>query len=175
MSFLRELNPVLLLRPATPADVALVLSWTPEPEALRRWSGPATRWPATPGSFWEDINNSDATTFAYDSPETGLVAFGQVRFREQTYGHLARVIVSPAQRGRGHGRAVCVALMREAPRLHPITAYSLYVFPDNHHAIGLYRSLGFVENGMHPKFNCVLMQAPLSAGEGGAGDLNPLV
>jgi ribosomal protein S18 acetylase RimI-like enzyme len=58
--------------------------------------------------------------------------------------------------------------MREAARLHPITAYSLYVFPDNLNAIGLYRSLGFVKNGMHPKFNCVLMLAPLSAGEGGA-------
>ena len=35
--------------------------------------------------------------------------------------------------------------------------------PDNTNAIGLYRSLGYVEKGMHPKFNCVLMEAPLSA------------
>ena len=53
--------------------------------------------------------------------------------------------------------------MREAVRLHPIEAFSLYVFPDNPNAIALYRSLGFVEQGMHPQFNCVLMEAPLSA------------
>ncbi|MDB6165688.1 MAG: GCN5-like N-acetyltransferase [Lacunisphaera sp.] len=156
------------LRRATPADVALALSWTPQADALRRWSGPATRWPATPGSLWADISAADTTTFAFDLPGLGMIAFGQVRFREQTYGHLARIIVSPTQRGRGQGRAFCLALMREAARLHPITAYSLYVFPDNLNAIGLYRSLGFVKNGMHPKFNCVLMLAPLSAGEGGA-------
>jgi ribosomal-protein-alanine N-acetyltransferase len=161
--------PPPVLRRATSADIALALAWTPEADALRRWSGPSTRWPATPESLWEDINNPDATTFAYAPAAGGMIAFGQVRFRERTYGHLARVIVSPAERGHGHGRAFCLALMREAPRLYPITAYSLYVFPDNHHAIALYRSLGFVENGMHPKFNCVLMQAPLAAGEGGAG------
>lgn len=158
-----ELSPPPALRRAAPADVALALAWTPEVDSLRRWAGPATRWPATPESLWEDINATDATTFAFASPEFGTIAFGQVRFREQTYGHLARLIVSPAQRGRGQGRAFCIALMREAPRLHPITAYSLYVFPDNHRAIRLYRSLGFVERGMHPEFNCILMQAPLSA------------
>ena len=162
---MREVNPPPpALRPATPADAAIALSWTPEDEALRRWAGPGTRCPATPGSLWEDINNSDATTYAFESRVDGLVGIGQVRFREQTYGHLARIIVSPPHRGRGLGRALCTALMREAVRLHPtIKACTLYVFPDNLNAIALYRSLGFAEQGMHPKFNCVLMQAPLSA------------
>jgi ribosomal protein S18 acetylase RimI-like enzyme len=152
------------LRPATPADVAAALSWTPEAETLRRWAGPSVRCPATPESLWADINNADATTFALESPGDGLAGLGQVRHREQTYGHLARVIVSPRQRGRGLGRVLCTALMREAVRLHPsITAFSLYVFPDNLPAIGLYRSLGYVEVGMHPQFNCTRMEAPRSA------------
>lgn len=155
--------PTVTLRPATPADAAVALSWTPDDEALRRWAGPSTRCPATPESLWADISHADATTFALESPEHGLVGFGQVRFREQAYGHLARIIVSPRHRGHGLGRALCRALMREAPRLHAIEAYSLYVFPDNLNAVALYRSLGFVEQGMHPQFNCVLMQAPLNA------------
>jgi len=114
-------------------------------------------------SLWEDISSSDASTFAFVSAAGELRGLGQVRFREQTYGHLARIIVSPHHRGQGLGRALCAALMREAVRLHPIEAFSLYVFPDNPNAIGLYRSLGYVEKGMHPKFNCVLMEAPLSA------------
>ena len=149
------------LRPATPADAAIALSWTPEVEALRRWAGPSTRWPATPESLWADITSADATTFALDPSGLGLVGFGQVRFREQHFGHLARIIVSPNHRGLGLGRTLCTALMREAVRLYPIRAFSLYVFPDNPTAIALYHSLGFVERGMHEKFNCLLMEAPL--------------
>ncbi len=155
--------PAPQLRRATVEDAAVTLSWTPEDEALRRWAGPATRCPATIESFWEDINNTDATTFAFVTREAALVGFGQVRYREQTHGHLARVIVSPEFRGQGLGRRLCLALMREASRLHPIAAYSLYVYPDNSTAIALYRSLGFVEQGKHPRFDCTLMVAPLSA------------
>ena len=156
-------QPPPTLRRATPADVALALSWTPEDDALRRWAGPSARCPATAQSLWEDISHSDATTFAFVSSAGDMLGLGQVRFREQTYGHLARIIVSPRHRGQGLGRALCVALMREAVRLHPLTAFSLYVFPDNPNAIALYRSLGYIEKGLHPKFNCLLMEAPLTA------------
>ena len=162
---MRDLTPApaARLRPATPADAAIALAWTPADEALRRWAGPSTRCPATPESLWADISSTDATTYAYESPEHGLIGFGQVRFREQAYGHLARIIVSPRRRGAGLGRALCLALMREAPRLYPIKGYSLYVYPDNTAAIALYRSLGFAEQGLHPQFNCILMRAPLTA------------
>lgn len=149
------------LRPATLADAAIALTWTPEAEPLRRWAGPSTRWPATPESLWADITSVDANTFALEPSGLGLVGFGQVRLRESHFGHLARIIVSPNHRGLGLGRTLCTALMREAIRLHPIRAYSLYVYPDNPTAIALYRTLGFVERGVHEKFNCLLMEAPL--------------
>jgi ribosomal protein S18 acetylase RimI-like enzyme len=155
--------PGATLRPATPAEVATALAWTPTGEALRHWAGPSTRWPATPQSLWEDITAANATTFAWQSPTQELVGLGQVRWREQAYGHLARIIVDPERRGRGLGRALCLALMREATRLHSIQGFSLYVFPDNQKALALYRSLGFVEQGMHPQFNCLLLHAPLTA------------
>jgi len=160
-------NPPPVLRRATPADTAVALAWTPEDDALRRWAGPSTRCPATAESFWAEINHANATPFALDHPQHGLVGFGQVRFREQTYGHLARIIVSPHQRGLGLGRLLCAALMREALRLHPgITGHSLYVFPDNPTAIALYRSLGFEDRGLHPTQHCMLMEAPLAAHRG---------
>jgi ribosomal protein S18 acetylase RimI-like enzyme len=153
-----------ILRPATPADAAVALAWTPQDDALRRWAGPGTRCPATPETLWADITSADATTFAYESPADGLVGFGQVRFREEAYGHLARIIVSPAHRGRGLGRSLCLALMREAVRLHPaIKAFTLFVFTDNPTAIALYRSMSYVDRGLHPQFNCMLMEAPRSA------------
>jgi ribosomal protein S18 acetylase RimI-like enzyme len=152
----------LSLREAILADAAIALSWTPEDDALRRWAGPSTRCPATAESLWADISGPEASTFAGVTAETGFVAFGQVRFREQAYGHLARLIVDPSRRGLGLGRALCLALMREAVHRHPIKAFSLYVYPDNHPAVALYRSLGYREQGMHPHHNCVLMVAPLS-------------
>jgi ribosomal protein S18 acetylase RimI-like enzyme len=160
---MREVTRSPILRPATRADAALALSWTPGAEELRRWSGPSTRHPATPDSLWEDINNSDATTFAWHSAAQGTIGLGQVRLREPGYGHLARIIVSPQLRGQGLGRALCLALMHEAVRLNAeVRTFSLYVFPDNTNAIGLYRSLGYVERGLHPQFNCVRMEAPRS-------------
>lgn len=160
---MRPLTPEPVLRPAGAAEAAVALAWTPRDEDLRRWAGPDTRCPPTPESFWQDINNRDAHSFALELPGAGQVGFGQVRYREQRFGHLARVIVSPAQRGRGLGRRLCTALMREALRLHPIEAFSLYVFPDNLPACELYRSLGYVEQGLHPQFGCELMVAPLAA------------
>ena len=73
----------------------MALSWTPGTEALRRWAGPNTRCPATAESLKEDINNADATTFVLVSPAGDMLGLGQVRYRENTYGHLARLIVSP--------------------------------------------------------------------------------
>ncbi|HVZ66228.1 MAG TPA: N-acetyltransferase [Lacunisphaera sp.] len=165
---MHALNPEPVLRPATAADAAVALAWTPRDEDLRRWAGPSTRCPATPESFWQDINNADARSFALELPGAGQVGFGQVRHRENRYGHLARVIVSPAHRGLGLGRWLCTGLMREALRLHPMEAFSLYVFPDNLPALELYRSLGYVERGKHPRFDCVLMEAPVAGFAQGA-------
>jgi [ribosomal protein S18]-alanine N-acetyltransferase len=151
------------LRPATPADVALTLAWSPQDDALRRWAGPDVRCPATPASLWEDIAKPAAAAFAFEAPGDGVVGYGQVRLREGRFGHLARIIVSPRHRGRGVGRALCRALMEEARRRFSLEGYSLYVFPDNANAVGLYRSLGFVDAGLDTKFNCMLMLAPLAA------------
>lgn len=69
------------LRAATKADAATALAWTPEPAALRMWSGPSTRVPATVDSLWEDITSTDAHTYAFESATHGLVGFGQVRLK----------------------------------------------------------------------------------------------
>jgi [ribosomal protein S18]-alanine N-acetyltransferase len=151
------------LRRARPDDTAILLEWSPSRELLHQWAGPTARWPATAASLWADINNLDATSFVLVLPDEEVAGFGQVRYRERQYGHLARLIISPLQRGRGYGRRLCMELMRVAPDLHPIIGYSLYVWRDNANAFGLYRSLGFVESGTHPDFATLLyMTAPLA-------------
>lgn len=150
------------LRRAIPVDAGVALSWSPSAEALRRWSGWNTRFPATAESLWEDVATAGYTTFALESTTDGMVGFGQVRFREGKFGHLARVIVSPDHRGQGLGRILCTALMREAITMNPaIEAYSLYVYDTNRTAISLYLSLGFADAGRHPDFpDVILMIAP---------------
>lgn len=153
------------LRPAGAAEAAIAWSWTPVYDDLRRWAGSTVRNPATPLSLWEDINNADATSFGLFDADGRLLGFGQVRFRERRFGHLARIIVDPKRRGQGSGRLLCQLLMREARQLHPsIEAFTLYVYRDNANAIGLYESLGYRDRGSHPKYPEVnLMLAPLEA------------
>ena len=55
---------------------------------------------------------------------------------------LRNIVVGPAWRGRGHGAALCRALLAEARRRGARAAW-LQVMPDNHAAVGLYRKLGF--------------------------------
>lgn len=151
-----------VLRRATSADAAVALSWSPTMDILHHWAGATARWPATPETFWEDINNADATSFALVAADAQMVGFGQVRHREQKYGHLARLVIAPGQRGQGFGRLLCTSLMREAPKLYPIIAYSLFVYDDNPPAIALYASLGFVRQGTHENYpNMGWMVAPL--------------
>lgn len=154
--------PQAVLRRATVADAAAALSWTPDLADLRRWAGPSMNWPDTVDAFWAELDTTDSSTFALESPSRGVVGFGQIKLRIPAFGHLARIIVNPRHRGCGFGRTLCIALMREAPRLHAIKGYSLYVYRDNSNAIALYKSLGFVERIGHPKFDeIVLMEAPL--------------
>jgi len=138
------------------------MRWTPADDDLKMWAGPKTRFPASPETFWQDINNADARSFVLEHADEGMVAFGQVRFRLQKFGHLARLIVAPFHRGRGFGRALCRELMQAAYHLHPaFEEFSLYVYPENKTAITLYASLGFVDHGPDPNFaNCHLMIAP---------------
>lgn len=153
------------LRPATLADAATALAWTPELADLRRWAGPDIECFPTPDAFLQHINRSGNANYGLCTVAGELVAFGQIGHREQTYGHLARLVVAPAWRGRGLGRLLCRSLMREARHLHPtIRGFTLYVMPDNTPALTLYLSLGFVGQGIEPKYDCLLMLAPLSAG-----------
>lgn len=62
-------------------------------------------------------------------------------------GFVTNIAVCPACRRRGIGRALIEAALAE-----PITRLALEVRASNSAAIALYRSLGFTEDGIRPRF-----------------------
>lgn len=137
----------MILRKAELEDVTTVLSWLNTEQAFRLWAGPAVRYPATPKSAWSDIEASEQNTYALINAEGQMVAFGQILRREGGIVHLARLVVDPASRGRGVGRGLYVALMKEGRLEHSVNAFTLKVYEANKPAFHLYQSLGFELNG----------------------------
>jgi ribosomal-protein-alanine N-acetyltransferase len=78
---------------------------------------------------------------------------------------LETIVVAPEFRGQGLGRLLYSALAVELRKLH-VTEILLEVRASNHAALGLYRSLGFVESGRRkgyyadPIEDAILMRLP---------------
>jgi len=149
-------------RPATPADLAEVLTWIPDAAALRLWTGPKPEFPVTAEVLWPIIAGEPDTAYALTLSEGGLAGFGQVLPKDGQWLHLARIIISPAHRRQGAGRALCRKLMRIGQQNHPQTeAFTLNVSTENLPAQALYREIGFHEYNREP--GLIRMLAPLFA------------
>lgn len=134
------------LRPARLDDLERVLSWAPDADAMRLWAGPTIGFPVSPEQLWDNLHHAPGAAFVLCVPPGGdVVGFGQVMSREDGFAHLARIIVAPSWRGQGLGRVLCTQLMSIAPTFLPVHAFSLYVYPENHRARTLYRTLGFAD------------------------------
>jgi ribosomal protein S18 acetylase RimI-like enzyme len=126
----------------------VVLAWVPDAPALRLWAGPRPVHPINPAALWTVIDGHADTTYVLATSAGEIAAFGQILRKEGNRAHLARLIVSPAVRRQGYGRALCLALMRRARQIQvPLESFSLNVYPENTVALHLYRSLGFTACG----------------------------
>jgi ribosomal protein S18 acetylase RimI-like enzyme len=155
-----EVSPAPHLRPARREDLDAVLPWAPDAEAVRLWAGPNLGFPVHRETLWENMHRHPGGVFVLCAADGAIVGLGQVLNREEGFAHLARIIVSPAARGRGHGRLLCRELMRVAPTILPVHRCSLYVYSENGAARALYRSLGFTDTREERGF--VRMEAPLA-------------
>ncbi|MDH4107579.1 MAG: GNAT family N-acetyltransferase [Gammaproteobacteria bacterium] len=127
---------------AAESDVEQLMRWFPDAASTRAWGGPFFRHPFDDASFREDLRWGRMASFALRSDAGELLAFGQCYER---YGrmNLARLAVSPAQRGRGLGRRFIATLMDAARSELSLDEFSLFVYRDNHPALRCYSSLGF--------------------------------
>jgi ribosomal protein S18 acetylase RimI-like enzyme len=130
-----------MLRSATLSDLEQVASWIPTAQDCELWAGWRVTFPIDLGALPLAIGFSETSAFSLIDDHQ-LVAFGQILKKNSSRCHLARLIVKPSVRRRGHGETLVRALLDRA-RLEDCERISLNVDALNVQAIPLYLKLGF--------------------------------
>lgn len=139
-------------------DFAQLIAAIPDAPSHLRWAGPEYAYPLDPTELKETLAKTTGAAPSFKVYKAVLAG------RNETVGHvqlvdidyakstcvLGKVLIFPAHRGKGLGRSMVRAALREAftvLRLHEVT---LSVFDSNDAAIAIYRSLGFVRRSPDP-------------------------
>lgn len=151
-----------LTQPA-PAHLKEMMGWFPSEPELRVWAGPGFRYPFDAQSFEADLEMNRLASHCLVEGDA-LLAFGQYYNRLDRC-HLGRLVVSPAQRGKGIVGALIGQLSELGRRRLGTQGYSLFVLGDNLGARAAYERLGFAAAeypGEMPLENCLYMTKPES-------------
>ncbi len=134
-----EAECVSVIRPASPADI-------PQMEEIERQSFHVP-WSRASLSNELDNTNSHLLVSVVDGKLSGYIVVWEIAGEAD----LLRIAVSPQQRRRGLGRDLVEAAVKDA-RARGCTAMTLEVRASNKAAIGLYKSLGFEQNGLRKNY-----------------------
>lgn len=126
------------------AHIHELMAWFPDEPSIRVWGGPVFRYPFTEESFLHDVHWERMATFVLADERNAMVGFGQL-YNKVGRAHLARLVVSPSQRGKGNGSALVRLLIDKGCELFPYTENSLYVMRTNERAMRCYLKFGFEE------------------------------
>jgi ribosomal protein S18 acetylase RimI-like enzyme len=142
---------LLALRDFTPADDEALIAWAATAEALTLFAGATLAFPLTAAQLQalRDTPHLHAWT-AYVVPDADVpVGHAEVLRTGPDSGRLARIVLDPARRGTGLGRALVAAAIEHAEALG-LRALDLRVYDGNDAAIGTYLALGFTDAGPMP-------------------------
>jgi ribosomal protein S18 acetylase RimI-like enzyme len=142
-------EPARRLVPFEPRRAARVASWAATPAEVRAWCArDEAPVPAAVVAAWAAAADVEAFLLLDAGADGGEepVAYGELWVDEaEGEVELARLIVDPAHRGRGVGRALARALAARARDDHPaLPLVALRVLPDNAAALRAYAAAGFV-------------------------------
>ncbi len=128
------------LRPYKPADADSILSWSRDERSFYQWSaGMLGAYPADRQAFAFAEALMPFTAFT----EAGIAGFFTLREPEPGTLRFGFVIVDPAIRGQGYGRAMLTLGLRFAFELYGAERATLGVFENNPAAAACYRAAGF--------------------------------
>jgi len=149
------------LRPTEESDLELVMTWIRNEEECRLWSGPGVRFPYTLATLKEDIRYDSRNTFSLLDNDGYACGLGQILEKSSNKIHLARILIAPAERGKGYGRILCSLLIEKALEIYGKRSFSLNVYEFNTPAVKTYQRLGFKQSVPPPGSlkleNCMYM------------------
>ena len=125
-----------------PAELETLKSWFTDKSACYRWGGPRVRFPITNQTFLEDIQWQRMPAYSLLSDAGELIGFGQY-YEKSGRCHLARLAISPSQRGRRVGQQFVAELMKIGMAELKTRECSLFILDCNSSALQCYLSLGF--------------------------------
>lgn len=146
------------LEPFGPADFARLIGWVSDPgtpEFLVQWAGPIFTWPldaAQLDDYLEPARATPPSRLVWRADDEAGAPCGHVELnsidREHRSAVLSRVLIDPARRGEGRGRAMVAAVLAVAFADLGLHRVELRAFDFNTPALRSYESLGFVREGV---------------------------
>jgi RimJ/RimL family protein N-acetyltransferase len=130
-----------------------------DPRLHLQWAGPEYAYPLDARELMETLSKTTGRTPSFRVykavlPSTGETA-GHVQLMDIDYAKstcaLGRVLIFPAHRGKGLGRALVRLAVNEAFAGLGLREVTLLVFDFNDAAIATYKSLGFVPSPPDPR------------------------
>ena len=134
----------LTLRPPQSSDYQTLALWLPDAVACLRWAGPRVLFPFSVAELPALLAVAGGESYCLAEGNAAASAFGQYWVVAPSAVHLGRIIVSPAARGMGVGRALCDQLISRAVQSTGASTVTLRVHRENEAAVTLYSRLGFV-------------------------------
>ena len=101
-------------------------------------------------SFIEMIQKPDALYLVMEEADKPVAVCGILMVLDE--GDISNVVVDPEYRQKGIAYELLKSAMNMASQEYGINAFTLEVRKSNKAAIGLYEKLGFVSEGIRPKF-----------------------
>lgn len=123
-------------------DVPEIASWVTSEIDVLTFAGLSLKYPISAHDLFDPANGQWESYVLWSNSD--VVATGALQDRSPGEVRVGRVLVDPAQRGRGLGRSIMRLLINRAATRAGVTHLTLGVFERNLPARALYESLGFI-------------------------------
>jgi RimJ/RimL family protein N-acetyltransferase len=147
-----EPGPIVGLRPSRPEDDAAQITWVASAEETARFAGPSLTFPITSAQLRAHRDDPAIHALvAFVAPDE-ITPIGRIDVVDlgDGAGRLSRVLIDPAQRGRGYAGPMISCALTHA-RAAGLKTLELHVFKDNSPAIRAYERLCFTITGDAPR------------------------